>query len=268
MLHLVARTYDGASIADGHDEAAALWGRLIAALPGVMALYLMPNHIHALVPTDARVPLAGALGAFARWRGHRRGLASARLWARMPEPVFVPPGQKVRRVERYISLNGCRAGLDLDPLEAVWSTHRDAVGLVARPVRALAADPVAHHAYISADAAVTPAGTSLPLAVDAGWHTERDALRLIAVVSAITRTPVASLSKRGPARALLVRSARLYSRFSTGEIGEIAGVTRRAVQLVEPREDAATRVVLRVFGDERFRALEGPVWRVKRRRSW
>lgn len=136
MFHLVASTIDGDLVASNQLEVAALWRCASQALPGLVALYLMPNHLHALVPDDRRLALAAALSGYARWRAHRLCLASARLWARLPSAERVEDRRKAGLVERYIHLNGCRAGLERDPLAAVWSTHRDAVGLTVRPVRA------------------------------------------------------------------------------------------------------------------------------------
>ncbi len=267
MYHMVARTRHGELLATDHVQAAALWTRVVGALPTLVAFYVMPNHVHVLASVDGRGALMNALGGYARWRAHRLGLASASLWERSPMAVRVEDGQKARRVERYIVLNGCRARLDRDPLEAAWSTHRDAVGLVVRPVRPPSRDVVAHHRYVSADSFVSPDGTSLPAATGHRWTSEEDAARLVAAVSSVTRTPASLLSMRCPGRTLLIQAARVHADWSASEIADRVGVATRTVRSVEPVMDAAVALVARVHGDPRFTALEGPVWSARVLRS-
>jgi hypothetical protein len=256
MFHLVARTRDRSPLWSDWEEGAALWERVTHAVPGLVALVLMPDHVHLLHPTDARLPLGDALGRHVRWRHARHGTAGDVL-ARLPPAEPLTDAQKVRRSIRYVHLNPCRARLVTDPLAWPFSTHRDALGCAVRPVIPRARDPEAFHRYVSADPTVDVRGSALParaLRVDSP-------AKLAEAVSAALRVPLEALRRRGPARATYLALAQdLCPDASAEDIAHEAGVSRSTVYAaaLQARPDARDPVRA-CAGDERLRALVGPV---------
>lgn len=266
MLHLVARSLPGTLLFREHVEARALWLRIVNAAPGLVALVLMPTHVHLEHPRDVRGALAGAMSGFARWRNARRR-ERGRVWEGLLDPTMLADSQKRRRTERYIHLNPCRSRIVDDPLAWAWSTHRDAVGLALDPVRPRARDPHPYHRWVSGDPHVRVEGTSLPVASDVEPLGSEGLERLAMVVSEATRTPLDLLRRRGAARSLLLRCARSLCRVTTAEIGAYCNVGPRAVQMVPATLDDAVGLVARIAGDPRFPGLrpgdlrQEPGWR-------
>jgi len=249
MLHVVARALPGRLLFRSWPEALVLW-RAIVALPGLRAAVLMPNHIHALTETDVLATLGTAMSGHARFLNPRRGRRGP-LWEPAPHPQPVLGAQKIRRNERYIHLNPCRAGLVVDPLAWPFSTHRDRVGLAWPAAVDRAGDVVRYHRYVSSDPTVRPGGTELPVQ-GPGEVSLGD---VEAAVSALCRAPVPLLRQRSPARDLALRAARCLVDASAGEIADWFGVTRRTVFRNPIRRDAGTALVARVVGDGRFAPL-------------
>lgn len=254
MLHFSPRALPGTVLFRDHHEAAALWRILLRHTRPIVALYLMPDHVHLLVHRDVTDALRLAMGAYARWRNARRG-QWGRVWRRLDGATEVLDGQKARRSVRYVHLNGCRKRLHTDPLAWPWSTHRDALGLTAWPVRASERDPHGFHRYVSADPTVCVDGTDLPADFGGVLEGEDGLERLVDAVSAVTRTPIDALVTRGPARTGLIRAARTLGRWPATRLADLARVTRRTVWRTEPFEDDVVRAAQRVVCDPRFRAL-------------
>jgi len=254
MVHQVARAASGTLLFTTSEEGVALWGFIVSQVPGLVALCVMPDHVHLVVRSDAREALGRAMRAYARWRNCRRGQAGP-VWQRQPGARLLVDGQKVRRAVRYVHLNPCRARIVRDPLEWPLSTHRDALGLVLAPARPRHGDPGAFHRYVSADPTVDVGGSPLPVpgqpppAGPGGLLTIRDA------VSAVARCPVSEFGRRGPARTLLTRCLRLWSTEPVARIAEQLGMHPSSVRRVAATPDSATRVVAKVLGDHRFAAL-------------
>ncbi len=251
MNHLVAHSLPGTLLFHDWVEAAMLWDALVVGLPGAAALCLLPNHVHGLHPTATAEDLRPVLSGFARARNARRG-ESGGVWER-PIPDAEPIGgtDKVRRQERYVHLNPPRGKLAPCPLGWAFSTHRDAVGLAAFPVRKPARDVHEYHRYVSSDPSVAVQGTLLPTA-PYGDPTVESVLH---AVSAVARTPLSLLARRGRARTLLVRSLRTLTPASLAEIADLAQVSRSTVLRMRPGRDRAVNVVSAVVGDRRFGAL-------------
>lgn len=250
MFHLVARVEGRALAFHTSSEAHALWDRLVRGVPGIVALCLMPDHVHLLATGDVRRSFGGALSGYARWRAARTG-RSGPLFGRSPLPSPIEGNEKITRSERYVHLNPCRARLAPDPLAWPFSTHRDAVGLALAPVRRAAPDPVRAHAYTSADPTVSVHGTSLPSPL--GIAPDLD--QVFEAVAGLARVTPDGLLARGPARALFIRAARVLTPASVPEIAEYTRISARRVHAVRPLHDAQTRLVERVAGDDRFAAL-------------
>jgi REP element-mobilizing transposase RayT len=264
MFHHVARTEGQVLLFHDAAEARSLWDRLVRGVPGIVALCLMPDHVHLQASGDVRRSMGAALSGYARSLGRRTGP----LVGRCPAPSPLVSAEKINRSERYIHLNPCRAGLVTDPLAWPFSTHRDAVGLAIPPVRRADPDPALVHAHTSSDPSVSVRGTLLPFPMGVAPSLDQ----VFDAVASLTRQPPQGLRVRGSARSLFVRSARVLSSASSAEIAEMAGVTPRAVQGVAVLHDEQTRLVERVAGDDRFMALwpgdvrHQPRW--ARYRSW
>ena len=136
LFHLIARTACGARPFVDRRACAMLWSR-IARNFDVVALALMPDHVHLL----AQIDQDGALRAFSHvlsaFRTKMRATAIPQLsfdWEKLPVPERVQRDRRhIARTLRYIHLNPTRDALCKDPLEWEWSTHRDWLGAVARP---------------------------------------------------------------------------------------------------------------------------------------
>lgn len=257
MFHHVAHAVPGRLLFRDAIEAHRLWHAILRAVPGPTALCLMPNHIH-LVCAESRAARVGrALSGFVRWRNARSG-ETGRLIARSPEPESIIGETKLRRQIRYVHLNPCRAHLVQDPIAWPYSTHLDAVGLASPAVRKAYFEPHRLHAYISADPAVSPDGTELP--VPPGRLLSLD--EVLTGVTAAMRTPAELLlQRRAPGRQLLLECARGMTRASSTEIAGRFGCSRSSVQRVRPVE---VPLVAALGTDPR---LAGWEWTVERAAS-
>jgi REP element-mobilizing transposase RayT len=252
LYHLVARTLQRQLVFASWEEGLVLWRMIVAALPGLASLVLMPDHLHALHEADVRRRLAQVLSGYTRWRNARRGEHG---------PLFevVPPGEplvdeeKRRRAFRYVHLNPCREGLVRDPLGWPLSTHLDAVGLTASPAVARHPRPVGFHRYVSSDPSVHVDGTQLPGAV--GALGPLPLVRVLAASTVASRTTVSEMQRRGAARNLLVRAARTLTVASSREIATVAGVRPELVRRVPRHGDDLTDLIARLAHDPRFELL-------------
>lgn len=266
MLHFVAKVLPGRLMFCTHAEALFLWTLLVRYAPSPVAGFLMPNHFHWFHRYDIREALVIVLRAYARSWNHRRG-TSGQLWQPLPDAPVIEGRLKVQRSIRYIELNGCRAGLHDNPLSWSWSSHRDAVGLAADPVRPVVPDPHRHHAYVSADPSVDVSGTELPTGIGRPLSGLEGLRAVQAAVSEMIRRPFADLRRRGPARMAFIRAARAHTTCSTREIADFIGVGPRTVRRVEIVDDPVVRLVGRVLCDPRFPGLHDgdlstdPRWR-------
>ncbi|MEZ4234925.1 MAG: hypothetical protein R3F59_01920 [Myxococcota bacterium] len=267
LYHLVARARPGRLLFTDWEEGVALSRRIVAAIPGIRALVLMPDHVHLLHDQDVRQRLARALAAHARWRNARHGLGGS-LVAPLPRAERLVDAQKVRRSVRYVHLNPCRAGLVDDPLAWPLSTHRDAVGLAADPVVARHREPARFHRYVSSDPTVDVEGTDLPCAGLALL----EPVDVLYATSAALRLPLVALRRRGPGRTLFLRAARTLTGASHQAIADLVGVRRKTVCGVRDGDADSVRIVAAVAGDPRFAALDpgdlrhDPAWSAYRRR--
>lgn len=235
-----------------HHEARALWVRIVRAVPALVALCLMPDHLHLLARRDVSPGLRLGMIAYARWRNAHRGERGP-VWAPAGPPEEVPPGDKEPRLVRYVHLNPCRAGLVDDPLAWPWSSYRDRLGLGIAPAVPRAADPHDLHRYTSSDPSVQLSGTLLPMARDRVVPGDAGMQELLAAVSELHRLPMRQLAEhKGLARTHLIRAARCTTGPSTADIALHLGMSERAVRRVPAVGDPSVTAVHRVLGDARF----------------
>jgi hypothetical protein len=226
MYHHTARMLPGLSLQD-HRDARALWTAVTRAFPDLVALCIMPNHVHLLLGHDDRPRrLPRALSAWARWRNWRAG-SSGGWWLPCTLPEDVNDEKKERRILRYVLLNPCRAGLVADPLAWPWSTHRDRVGFADPGVGPRERLAARFHEYVSGDPSVAVEGTELPKVVQAqrSWVSIRD------TVCSITRSTSATLTKRGRTRALAVETGWIHG-LKAPELAAATAMTERQVYRV------------------------------------
>lgn len=267
MLQVAIRAASGTLIFREWGEARALWDRVVARLP-VAALVLMPDQVHAVIRAAGDRPaLSEALDAFAQWRNrarHERG------------PVFeqhelltpVRGAQHALRACRDVHLAPCRRGLAADPLAWPFSTHRDAVGLALPPALRRRRDAPRFHRLVSADPSCRIDGTPFP--GRAGPERLPAPDDILAAVSALTRTTLDVLRRRGPARTLLVDALLALTGADAHVVADIAelsaGTVRARRRAAPPRRTPEIAIVARVAGDPRFGALrdgdlrESPAW--------
>lgn len=262
MVHIVMKAKTGTLLFHTWDEASELWRRLIEAFPGLVALVLMPDHVHLVVPQDDRQRVRALQSGYARWRNARRGQRGA-AFEPHPQAVAIPDRLHLQRTIRYIHLNPCRARLVNDPLDWPFSTHRDAVGLAWPAARRPEDDPARFHAYVSGDPSVSLEGTHLP------WGAGRLLLPDVVVdaLSAVMRTPHWRLVERkGADRRLAMGAARDLTDASLRQVGAVFRVTPAAVRSAPPTPSGLIRILERVAGDARFEALDS--LDLRRRRTW
>lgn len=247
-----------------HNEARALWLRLLRHVPDPAALCLMPDHVHLLHGRDVRTELGLAASAYARWRNGHRGQRGP-VFRPQPRSWTVLAGVKTRRAVRYIHLNPCRARLVDCPLAWTWSTHREGAGLTLG-TRGRARDPEGFHRYVSSDPSASVAGTALPWAAAELPDGARGLILAQACVSEILRLPLAALEGRGPGRSLVLRMLCGLTDQSTTRIAGLVGVASRTVRDVPRRRDPTLLAAVRLAGDPRFPGLVGGD--LRRRPEW
>ena len=272
MFHHVARSEEGPLFVT-YIEGAALWWRLVDAFPEAIAIAVMPDHVHLVLPHDDPGGKLGAvLSGYARWRHRHRG-GSGPVWRPLGAPRVINDPKHLRRTIRYLHLNPCRSGLTRDPFTWPWTTHRDSVGFASPPVVPQQADPARFHDYVSKDDTCSPMGTPLPTVrfETFDWFAIRDA------VSAITRTHVDELTLRGAPRTLALKTAWIHQVRDVDLLCDALGVSKTTVYRVVadlPQRgahlaDPALAACVRAVGDPRFGSLMGYVpmlgWRPYRR---
>jgi hypothetical protein len=269
-IHMTARTLRPYAPLCEPEHAGWLWGRLRATFPVVAASALLPNHPHAVPwvddPRQGREAFGRLLGHFRRRLGLRRP-----LWEPVSRIDVIDDPKMLARTVRYVALNPCRAELVRDPLEWLWSTHRDVVGAVVDPwvtAESLARALGRHqdgfverfHAYVSGDPSVNVAGTRPPMPARE-QPVPREPLESIAAAAvAATRGTFADLERRGATRRLFVLLARHQGWRDTSLIASMCDMTPRTIRRLAHADDlellAAGAMCL---GDDRLlRAVKRP----------
>jgi len=205
-LHFVFRATGTQSPLSTREHSLCLWDQLQDRLPGCVALCLMPNHGHLIVPMSQRKTAEQAIRLSL--------LAFQRIvpswWEPIPEPTLVPDIKHLRRQIRYVHLNPSRSRLTSDPLNWEFSTHWDylgfSVGSISVPkVRDLDFSSVTHfHQFVSADSTTNVAGTPfLRQARGANMYSPIVSLDRVADLTLLlTRSPAEALRQRGRCKGL------------------------------------------------------------------
>lgn len=264
MQHQVAHSVPPGWLIRDWREARELWQRLLALGPA-RSIAIMPDHVHRVARSAEPEAWQGMMSGYARWRNHHRGEAGRCVWLPAPPPEEVRDAKHLRRTDRYVHLNPCRDRLVSDPLAWPFTTHRDAVGLALPCVVQPQRDPIRYHARISGDPSVAVCGTDLPYARHGDRPPTVDEME--AAVSALTRTPLDDLRRRGPARVLFIQALVALTPMSQRAVAREVGVSPACVNQTPPGDHAALAVIERVLGDPRFSSLWDqdlttlPAWR-------
>lgn len=264
VYHLAVSTRRGQLAWTRWDQGVELFVRVSRALgDSLVALCIMPDHVHPLATRDVRVELRAALSGYTRWLQHRIG-GRGPLFRPIEPPVVRRSAQKILRDQRYVELNPCRDELVVDPLAWPLSTWRDRLGLAWPPVRDRVNDPARWYEYATRDDYVKaqglPARTGL-----------RDPDDVEAAVSSLCRCPLPLLYRRGPARNLYVAGLHQLTDLSGAQIARHVGMSARRVR--DLRDHPALPILDRVAGDPRFAPLHPddlsrtPAWRQYRQRN-
>jgi len=251
MFHIVSHATKNTFLFHSWTEGLVLWQRIVEEVPQLEALVLMPDHVHLLHLTDVRRRLAHALSSYVLHRNAARGQSGAGVDP-LPEAMPLPNREHTRRTERYVYLNPVRGHLVPDPLSWPLSTYRDKLGLAAWPIVTVSRDPARLHEYVCSDETVDVRNRAFPshtLSTD-------DAVRVLHATSAVTRTPLARLQRRGAARTLFLRAASvLCPKVPRTDIARLVSATRHTAIRAAAERDAATRAVAHAVGDDRFPPL-------------
>jgi hypothetical protein len=215
------------------------WDALRRAFPEALASALMPDHPHSVT----RLPSAEVGEArLNRWFA----ALARRLGTRMRVGIAAPPQPIVGRAKlsrqlRYVVLNAPREGLALDPLEPVWSTHRDVMGAVVDPwvdaerlARALSVPLVGFrerwHAYVSGDPSVHVNGTPSPVPAQPCTVARIPLQTIVIAATTACRAPLEAIRSKGPARMLLVQLASEQGWRSSSQLADLCGCTPRTIR--------------------------------------
>lgn len=267
VFHLTARCSVARVALSAEPLAPLVWRGLRRAFPGALGAVLMPNHLHLLVvEPSAEIALSKLRAVMS---GVRRSTPGGELaWERAPAPVPVPDAFHLQRQLRYLALNPCRAGLVTDPLEWVWSTHRDVVGAVIDPwvrVEAIArrlGRPLDdfglwQHAYVSGDPSVRIDGTPPPVEARRSALSAFPLGAVAAAARAAMRAGAAEVCRRSPARALFFDLARACGWRDAEVVAAACNAMPNAVRWHARRGRTPPRAAWLCLGDERLRRLEG-----------
>ncbi len=259
FFHLVAHSVEGSVLFDRWKDGLALWERIFAEVPDLLALCIMGNHVHMIHAADVRRRLAHALAAHVRACNSARDTRAFGIES-LPPPEEIEDDPKRRRKEKYVYLNPVRAKVIPDPLAWPLSTYRDRLGLAAWPRVPVVHDPVRLHAWVSADSSVDVGGSRLPEET----VQVADPRRVLDATSAVTRTPLSRMKRRGPARTLYLRAVAVLCPTATrAAAAALVGAGRHTAIRAAQARDPAVGAVARAVGDPRFPPLgDGDLRRV------
>jgi REP element-mobilizing transposase RayT len=248
MLHHAFHARSDLPIFRNAEEAARLWNSFARSELPIVALCLMPDHIHLLAPIDLRAHLRLVLSGYSRWRQGREGLVGG-LFTRSPPPRRIATS-KISVHIRYIHLNPCRAGLIDDPLAWPWSTHRDALGYAIPGLFPPYPRAAAFHRFVCNDGHVHPQARDLPTP-----KPDVSPQDILAAVSSAYRVPRARLALRSPERTAAIAAAKARCNLSISDLKATFTASESTIRRATLPPDA-TRILLSMAGHSRFAAID------------
>ncbi len=215
------------------EDASDFWPRLKASFTDALALILMPNHAHLLLPASLDPELAkNKLHALMNQCSRR--INSKITWQKLSAPTEIWDRFHLKRQLRYVALNPCRKNLCTDPLEWRWSTYRELFDGSHRytAIANLIREPSlkAYHQYVSSDPSVSITGTPPPLKKSLR-NCELASLEgiLASVVAATGKHPRAIQTKRPP-RLLFVQACEQLGWTKTQIIADLCDISTRGLR--------------------------------------
>ncbi len=262
-LHLRAEIQSPSRDLRGPELAPILWAALRRRLPEVYAAAVLPRRVEVVVPSCDPLLARRAIGQAGAELQRLAGLPSG-LWAppRLPEPIDRVDVLRGRVVG--LSAAECRAQLAVDPLEPIWSTHRDLMGACVRGwvdprrlsgalrlrverLRPWLGAALGGQPGLSAAACVPP--RAAPPTLRPSHNLEDVAL----AAATAFRQPVSRVGQVGAVQALYVALARHVGWRDAGAIAERAGIVPAAVpHLDETVGGRALAAGARCLGDARL----------------
>ena len=266
LVHLVARTYGGKPAFPTFEAARWMWDSLRQAFAEALAAVLMPAHLHVITEivsaTAARLSFARILGSSSRF--HSPSEEDPIRWQPVPQPKAIEGPEHLRRQVRYVALNPCRDKLVRDPLEWLWSTHRDVAGAVADPwvtaprlARALDENvrgfADSFHRYVSGDRSCDVRGTLPPRTPRPSECARFPLERIMTAAAAATRAPLEAARASGPTRTTFVLLAQRQGWTDAGLLARACGMTTRGIRDLRAKEcpDLVAAATL-CLGDDRL----------------
>ena len=273
-VHLPVRSFRSRLLFESWEEALLLW-QLLTSKVEVIALVLMPDHIHVLCRVEDVAAIRRALAAYSRMRNARRR-ESGQVWSHRENSTEVKSVKQLNTVVAYIHRNPVVDGLVNDPLAWPFSTHRDALGLAIPCVRRVTGDPQRLHEEVC----LLPGRSNPPVrplpamsvvrggtgsaggdpweprvrrdrrATPGAWDRELAGVR--AAVASLTRTTELALRQRGAGRSLLLRAARCLTQAPAREVASFVGVSHTTALRAGELKTREVQLVERVLGDDRF----------------
>ncbi len=261
-VHIVARTRGRFNPFAATGSARWLWIHLQATFPLALAAVLMPDHLHLIAPSRSAAQLSGLIAAFSRRFGLGRG-----TWEPLPSPEPVRNPLHLKRQVRYVALNPCRARLCVDPLEWLWSTHRDLLGASTSPwvtpqrlAAAFGETPSdfleRHHRYVSSDPATSVTGTPLPKPASPSQFTQYPLEWIAEAAATAFRVPPLNVKSRNAARDLFIHLSRAQGWTHNPTLASYCCLTRNGVlkAALRPLPSQALVAASLCLGDRRLRA--------------
>lgn len=260
-VHLVARIRQRRPILNDWTRASALWRRLLEAFPHALSWVLMPEHLHLLTPEAGG--LRGKLSRVCQSFSLSFKLGAG-TWDPVPEPEPVRDLSHLKRQVRYVHLNPSRRGLNRDPLDWVWSTHRDWLNpssFLAHRIKPVLDrwkwSRARFHDYVSSDPTCSVTGTPMLLpSKELNLSRDVSLQSVLRALLGVSRLPIEELIQQPRGRDLLLALARQLTPYSQSELALSLGLSRGAVTYAVRR--AAKREELQSYLEQVRRALLDP----------
>ncbi|MCM0606204.1 MAG: hypothetical protein KA715_08950 [Xanthomonadaceae bacterium] len=230
--HLVFRSREHTSHFARENICRETWSFFRENCKDILALILMPNHLHLATTQDYSEELIIEL----RRQLNRSFGLRVQDWDIIPAPEKITDLIKLKRTIRYIHLNSCRSKLTRDPLAWKWSTHRDWLGYSDSPLLSLSSCPSLKswrrdqfHYYVNADPTVDVQGTLLPQADLTPFGLSEEGLKQ--KIECYFRLPFDDLLKpRNPIKQQLVPLVAQSLEMKTATASELFHLTPRQIQ--------------------------------------
>jgi REP element-mobilizing transposase RayT len=263
-FHIVARTYRQDILLTSEPLSPKVWSAFRRAFPDALAAVIMPDHVHVITPAqDAESARQRARAVLSGIRRMTEG--SGIRWQRLELPGEISDTRHLRRQIRYVALNPCRSGFAHDPLEWVWSTHRDIAGAAVEPwitERRLAAAlgdrtegfASKWHSYVSGDPSVHVGGTRFPRPARPNHLALHPLGLIVAAAAAAHRAPLERVLRRGPARSAFLALAHASGWRDLALIGLSADASRWTARR-RGKLGAAPKAAWLCLGDPRLVSL-------------